>query len=175
MIRINVLTKKLIACGYLRRWRALNLERSRALNRKWIAANLDKHKQAQKLWYLAHADQENTRSKLWAKNNPDRKYARTHKRRARIYGAGGSYTVEEWIVLKQQYGRRCLACGCNETELALLGRKLVPDHVLAIANGGTNSIDNIQPLCHGKKGCNNRKHTRFIDYREQRAASAGSV
>jgi hypothetical protein len=47
---------------------------------------------------------------------------------------------------------------------------LVPDHVKAIADGGSNYISNIQPLCHSNKagaigGCNNAKGAKHIDYR----------
>jgi len=42
--------------------------------------------------------------------------------------------------------------GRTEKEIIAAGLKLVPDHVKALVNGGTNTIDNLQPLCNGIGG-----------------------
>lgn len=39
---------------------------------------------------------------------------------------------------------------------------LTPDHVVPLSRGGTNYIDNIQPLC---GPCNSQKHAKTIDFR----------
>jgi 5-methylcytosine-specific restriction endonuclease McrA len=39
---------------------------------------------------------------------------------------------------------------------------LTEDHVVPLSLGGSNDIDNIQPLC---KSCNSSKRGRHIDYR----------
>ena len=58
-----------------------------------------------------------------------------------------------------------MGCWKAEAELLLVGRKLVADHIVAVAKGGLNHITNIQPLCHSEKGgCNNKKNDRYIDY-----------
>jgi 5-methylcytosine-specific restriction endonuclease McrA len=67
--------------------------------------------------------------------------------------------------LKASFNNRCLNCGLDEAQLAVLHRTLSPDHVRPLAKEGTNDLSNIQPLCHGKGGCNNRKHTKWVDYR----------
>ena len=78
------------------------------------------------------------------------------KRRALKLGNGGSHTVFEWNDLKRDYGYMCLCCKKVEPEI-----KLVQDHIVPLAKGGTNNIDNIQPLC---RHCNAVKHVKIIKY-----------
>jgi 5-methylcytosine-specific restriction endonuclease McrA len=75
--------------------------------------------------------------------------------------AEGYFSEEEFKAL----GNVCKCCGLVESELVLLGRRLVPDHVIPLAKGGMNYISNIQPLCHGRGGCNNIKGAKHLDYR----------
>ena len=110
----------------------------------------------------------NSYRRNWRLNNPGRerayrnrevRRAAWHRRRARITANGGSYTVGEWQTLVCEYNHTCLCCGQTEPNI-----KLTPDHIVPLANGGSNSISNIQPLC---LTCNLRKHTKTIDYRPQ--------
>ena len=48
-------------------------------------------------------------------------------------------------------GYRCRECGASKDETSL-----EIDHILPVAKGGTNDIDNLQTLC---KECNRMKHT----------------
>jgi hypothetical protein len=102
----------------------------------------------------------------WRKNNLERSrhnsLAGFHRRRSRYQG---TWTGAEWTALKEFYGNRCLACGLTEDELRLIGRKLSADHVIPVAKGGPNVIGNIQPLCFGKGGCNNKKQAKTTDFR----------
>jgi len=111
-----------------------------------------------------HPEQWRTIARRWGHAHPEAVSARTHRRRSRIKGNGGSWTAVEWATLKRQYGFRCVCCLKTETELKALGRKLVPDHIVPVIKGGLNHITNIQPLCHGRGGCNNRKGGKYIDY-----------
>jgi 5-methylcytosine-specific restriction endonuclease McrA len=76
-------------------------------------------------------------------------------RRARVYGNGGKHTAAEWSAMCAWFGPACLCCKKV--------RKLTADHVIPLASGGTNDIDNLQPLC---KSCNSRKHLQETDYRD---------
>lgn len=78
-------------------------------------------------------------------------------RRALKRKAEGSYTSAEWKALCARYDHTCLCCGRKEPEI-----KLTVDHVIPLIKGGSNYIENIQPLC---LSCNSSKQTKTIDYR----------
>ena len=149
-----------------RKRRALNPEQNNKYARDWNAKHREEARAKCRKFYAANATEQCARAAAWAKANPEAVRLIGHRRRARITGAGGSFTAEQFKAL----GDRCLCCGRTEAELAQLGLMLVPDHVLPIARGGSNDISNIQPLCHAyrkgtRSGCNNRKHAKHIDYR----------
>jgi len=89
-----------------------------------------------------------------ANTSRDQALARVHARRARRLGNGGSHTEAEWVDLCARHGNICLACGRP--------LPLTRDHVVPLIKGGSDSIDNLQPLC---GYCNSSKGTRVIDYR----------
>ena len=94
--------------------------------------------------------------------------ANSHKRRV-WERSGDSWTGKQWTALKAEYGNKCLGCGKTEAEIKALGWiwYLAVDHVKPRAMGGTNTLDNLQPLCHGDgTSCNLLKSgDRWIDYR----------
>lgn len=86
----------------------------------------------------------------WARRNPDYVAHNSSLRRARIKGAEGSHTIEEWEAVKKAHDNRCAHCGTDEP--------LTKDHIIPLTKGGTDFIDNIQPLCHS---CNASKGNRI--------------
>jgi len=94
-----------------------------------------------------------------------------HKRRARLTGNGDTpFPTEQFEALCRHFNNRCIACG----RLDEPGRERVPDHIISVKLSETvmlplgflGDIDNLQPLCHGLDGCNNKKGWRkFTDYR----------
>lgn len=89
----------------------------------------------------------------WQRAHPEKVAEANHRRRARLLAAEGSYSAQEWTTLCERYGNRCLACGSEDVTV---------DHVVPLSLGGSNYIENIQPLC---LRCNSAKGTQTIDYR----------
>lgn len=91
--------------------------------------------------------------RYYEKNKP--KFANNViKRRAMERGVSGSHSVVEWETLKAQYNWTCPCCHKFEPEI-----KLSVDHIIPLIRGGSNNIENIQPLC---RSCNCKKNDRLI-------------
>jgi uncharacterized protein YdaU (DUF1376 family) len=73
----------------------------------------------------------------------------------------GTHTAVEWVTLVDICGARCVMCGTPGVE-RLGGIFLVKDHILPIFLGGSDGIDNIQPLC---SKCNSSKGPNTKDLR----------
>lgn len=93
--------------------------------------------------------------KKWAMRFPYRAHTASCKKRARKAGSAGSHTGKDFMLLCLQTGMKCLCCGAR-------GVKLSRDHIIPLCKGGSNSIDNIQPLC---ARCNRIKGVNIINYR----------
>ena len=91
----------------------------------------------------------------WRFKNVETIRQHTRNRRAKLKNSFGTITKQEWQDLLETYNYTCLKCKRNDVSLSL-------DHVVPIVLGGTNTIDNAQPLC---KSCNSSKGIKIIDYR----------
>ena len=85
--------------------------------------------------------------------------AKVTEARRRYKRVDGNFTPMEWKELCEKYGNQCIACGSKE--------RLIADHITPGYLGGSDNIDNIQPLC---LPCNTSKGGRIIDFRISFAA-----
>lgn len=168
-----------------REWRKANLAKARASSRAWKKAHAADVAAYDKTWAESNRDQKNQHSRktrkthpltpaqkkqavvrtaAWIKKHPEYKAAINHRRHAQKMGNGGTWTAAEWMTLKRQLGFRCVGCRLPEIKLWCLRRRLVPDHIVPLTKGGLNVIENLQPLCHGTGGCNNKKGSKTQDF-----------
>lgn len=117
--------------------------------------NRDKKLKYHHNYHQKHKEEIAARKKIYKLTHLDLYRSAWCKRRAKEKGNGGFFTPKEWNDLCEKYGHYCLMCGKSDIPLTV-------DHIIPISLGGTNNIDNIQPLC---QICNSQKGIKIIDYR----------
>lgn len=75
------------------------------------------------------------------------------RRKVNIRKNGGFHSRAEWYNLKAQCNWMCVSCGRAEPQIIL-----TKDHIIAVSRGGSDNIENIQPLC---RSCNSKKGTKL--------------
>jgi 5-methylcytosine-specific restriction protein A len=110
-------------------------------------------------YYEHNREEVIARSKEWLENNVEKvkrfKANNSRKRRAAKHASRGNFTAKEFQQLCGRYGNKCLRCGST-------GVVLEADHIVPLTSGGSDDINNIQPLC---GACNRSKFVKIIDYR----------
>ncbi len=126
-------------------------------------------KKTSERWRLNHPGETTKRVRDWRKENPEkakenrRKWASENKTKdkvsktnylARKKGVIGEFTFAEWELLLKQYGNKCPRCRsiCDNFTV---------DHIIPTSKGGSNFIENIQPLCFS---CNASKKSNATHY-----------
>ena len=73
----------------------------------------------------------------------------------------GQHTNEQWEALKREFNYRCVRCG-----FGIPGEDVMfKDHIVPIYQGGSDGIENIQPLC-GRCNCSKSSETtNWVDIR----------
>ena len=102
--------------------------------------------------------------KEWIKRNV--KHVTEYNKNMKLIrnNAPGNHTQEEWDNLKKDFDNKCACCRAD--------KKLFKDHIVSILIGGTNNIDNIQPLC---TSCNSRKRQKVIRYKARETLTAADL
>lgn len=110
---------------------------------RWREANPEKVRRTKE----ANREAYSATGARWQRDNPDKHCHKQAARRARVRGADGSHTLQEWQGLCEAHGHRCVHCGRDDSPLTR-------DHIVPVSKGGSDFIANIQPLC---RVCNCRK------------------
>jgi hypothetical protein len=121
----------------------------------WYGVNKERSATVHHMWHASNKNKASDYGKMWRQLNPDKRQDMHRRRRATKFGAAGDhYTASQFQDLCSQFDNICLKCGQS--------KNLTADHVVPLSKGGSDSIDNIQPLC---GICNSEKGTKTIDYR----------
>jgi 5-methylcytosine-specific restriction endonuclease McrA len=142
-----------------RRYQEENGKRISEYKARWAEENSERVISSKRDYYRRNREEIISRSKKWAEENPDKvrmaKADNRRKRRAAKHAGHGNFTAQEFRELCDRYGNKCLCCGDTEALLEA-------DHVVPLTRGGSDDINNIQPLC---GYCNRKKFLKIVDYR----------
>jgi len=139
------------------RYLPFDLRRKFCLDHRDIAYKMRCRRSA-KAWRERHGASE--RKKIY-----DAKYKKRHrirvnhnvgKRRVLKKNALGSHTHEDWLLVLRLSKGVCNGFGRDAHHVGI--RNLTKDHIVSLKKGGTDYIENIQPLCFS---CNSRKSDRL--------------
>jgi len=128
--------------------------------------NISKGHKGINTWMKGRKMSEETKKKLseshkgaknyrW-KGGYENKLMLNRKRRALKLGSEGEHSLGEWEHLKALYNWTCPACWKKEPNIILS-----EDHIIPLTKGGSDWIENIQPLC---GSCNSKKSNKIIKY-----------
>lgn len=140
--------------NYSRQWNGENRDRVKATEQRWLSTRPGYRSEKKRQWLVDNPGYATEMQRQWRARHPEAARIKNHIRRARKRGSLTKFTHVEWAVLCARYDNCCLCCGIQS--------KLTPDHIVPLSRGGSNAIDNIQPLC---MGCNLKKGTKSTDYR----------
>lgn len=131
--------------------RARDLSAMRARENAKNAANREAIRARDQARRDGDRDRYNATKRAWSRNNRDRVAHKARQRRARHARADAMHTPEDIVRIGRLQNDRCAYCRID------LARGGYVDHIIALANGGSNWPKNLQLVC---RPCNSRKGTR---------------
>jgi len=130
-------------------------EEYRTHSSEYYRTHKKRHLELSKAWVASHRERAaELARRLYARDLPKnraRKIRYQAVRRARIVGAGGSFTQEDVERIRSSQHDKCAACRCK------LKGKFHIDHIQPVSKGGSSAARNLQLLC---MTCNVRKHAK---------------
>jgi hypothetical protein len=140
-----------------RSWRKRNVEHVAEYAASYEESRKETRPAKRREQYAANPEPHRARHRAYAKNNPDQCRVKRQRRRARKRNAGGSHTAKQLETLLAAQNHECANPHCRAD---LRKTRKAVDHIVALANGGSNGISNIQWLC---VPCNQRKSNLDLD------------
>jgi 5-methylcytosine-specific restriction endonuclease McrA len=97
-----------------------------------------------------------------ARSPKDRRAYHYQIRKLRLQAARdkGTHTEEEWLSYVEFFNWRCVRCGLDTRQFGLQ-----KDHVIPIYQGGSDDINNLQPLCTKCNASKGPETTNWAHYR----------
>ena len=136
-------------------WNKANPEKCQEWRLNWRLENPEKYKNSYTNWKKQNAEKTIQTTRIWEKNNPEKHkelMKKTNQRR-RTRKRGGfieAFTTDDLIRrYRKDFNRCCAYCG-----IFLYYNQVQWDHVVAIAKGGSHTLDNLVPSC---AACNSSK------------------
>lgn len=124
--------------------------------KEWLRKKHDpKYQQQHKKWLKENAEYVKQKAKEYREEKGVLLLYTRSNRSAKRRGHEGRLRMHEWNAALEQTDFMCIAC--EETLADSI------DHVVPLSLGGTNTYDNIQPMC---IRCNLKKGTRVVDFRD---------
>ena len=120
-----------------RQWREAHREHIALYRRTYYDANPEARRATSRRCYHANPSHYASANRMWRLNNRERDKERQHRRRARLAGAGGSYTKDDVKLQLKAQGNNCWWCGKP------FKQKYQVDHRIPISRGGSNDASNI--------------------------------
>lgn len=131
--------------------RVLNPEPAKIRRREYYAKNRGKLAARMRQYRKTNAERVRTSKAKTYKKTYDKILARNHTRRAREKKATGKHTAADIQAIRKMQGDKCAIC-----RVSLKG-KGTRDHIVALAQGGSNDKRNLQLLC---QPCNSKKNAK---------------
>lgn len=130
-----------------------HLEREKETHKKHTESN----EKASVRWRQLHPNRaceiRSAATERWRRSHPEAYRTYKRNRSAAQAGAEGAFTLVEWESKLSEFDSRCAYCGVQAVDTP--EGRLTPDHIVPIARGGENTINNVVPacsLCNSKKG-----------------------
>tara|TARA_R110000824_G_C14981762_1_gene654238 strand:- start:20 stop:745 length:726 start_codon:yes stop_codon:yes gene_type:complete len=143
--------------------RANNPEKYAEYNRRYRSKNLEKLKAADAAYYIANKERCNENSRQYRLNHLEQYRASINRAKAKRRAAEtDNHTLKELHVYWRANGidpKRCTYCDAWYTKWKNNWKIATGDHVVPLAKGGKDFLENLVPCC---RSCNSSKQAKIL-------------